>query len=95
MKTFQMNGKPEVIEFMNYDRISEKELFRQVFERLENLDEVTMGSKKIGPSEDIYECSFLGEPFTLFYDEDNGSSIYCDNLNTIHRLMKLLDTAVC
>ena len=94
MKTFQISGRPEIIGFTNYDRISEDELFQQIFKKLEGMSEVEIGSRQMGPSEDFYECSFMGEPFTLYHDMDNGSSIYCDSPDVISKLIKLLDTTI-
>lgn len=87
MRAFQMDGKPDIIEFTNYDRVPEPEIFNQVKERLEEIPGLKIGEKKIGPCEDYYPCSLFNTPFTLFYDMDYGTSIYAEDSGLIKKLI--------
>lgn len=87
MKVFQMEGKPNIIEFTNYERIPEKELFQKVFLRLKQLQGVKIGQRQTGPSEDTYQCLLGDSSFTLIYDIDYGTSIYAEDKNTVKKLI--------
>lgn len=88
MKTFQMDGRPDVIEFTNYDRIDELELFKGILSKLQNSPDVEIGKKEIGPSEDYYHCFLSGKPFMLIYDLDYGTRIWSDQPEVIDKLIK-------
>lgn len=88
MKTYQIDGKPNVLEFTNYQRISESELFQCVMETLRRKADVRIGEKQTGPSEDFYLCTLSGQPFTLLYDVDYGPSIHSKDLNVIQELQE-------
>ncbi|MEG0369259.1 MAG: hypothetical protein RR593_04575 [Hungatella sp.] len=79
MKVFRMNGKDNSLEFTNYDRIDEEELFNAVMNKLKSNQNVLIGEQKKGPSEDFYECTIGNEPFTLWHDIDFGPSIHSKN----------------
>lgn len=89
MKTYQIDGKPEVIEFANLDRIDEYELFLKVMDKLQSHPDVTVGSKQTGPSEDFYKCTFLGDSFILYYDVDYGVTIYAKEKKVRKKLIEL------
>jgi len=91
MKTYQMNGKPENLEFTNYERIDEEELFSKVYERLKENPDISIGKKQMGPSEDFYECTFSDASFTLFFDIDYGPSIYAENPEVIKELIQYFE----
>ena len=78
----QSKRRQEDIIFTNFDRVNEEFLFQHVLDVLSNTSGVVIGKKTIGPSEDFYDCSFDGEPFTLFYDGDYGVSIHCKSKST-------------
>lgn len=91
MKTYQITGRPEILEFTNYERIDEEELFSKVYERLKESPDIDMGKKQTGPSEDFYECTLSDVPFTLFYDIDYGPSIYAKSPEVIKELIQYFD----
>lgn len=88
MKTYQVTGKPNELWFTNYDRLDEEILFQQIKERLMAIPDVVIGAKKIGPSEDFYECSFAKKPFQLCFDLDYGTSIYAQDTAVLDKLTK-------
>lgn len=94
MKTYQISGKPDVLEFTNYDREDEEVLFRKIYSILENSENIVMGSKRIGPSEDFYECKIYGLPFTLIYDVDYGTSIKAAKDKTIQKLTEFFEETI-
>ena len=76
---YQSECRAEEIGFTNYERIDETEIFNTVLDKLKTIPNVTIGEKQIGPSEDYFQCVIDGEPFTLFYDVDYGTSIHSDS----------------
>nr|WP_314460709.1 hypothetical protein [uncultured Clostridium sp.] len=91
MRTYQMNGKPEILEFTNYERLDEEKLFSNVYEKLKENSDISIGEKKTGPSEDFYKCTLLGSPFTLFFDIDYGPSIYAESPEVIQKLINYFE----
>lgn len=87
MRTYQMNGRPEILEFTNYERMDEEKLFSNVYERLKENSDISIGEKQTGPSEDFYECTFSGSPFTLFFDIDYGPSVYAESPEVMQELI--------
>lgn len=92
MRTYQMNGKPEILEFTNFERIDEEKLFSNVYERLKENSDISVGEKQTGPSEDFYKCTLSGLPFTLFCDIDYGPSIYTESPEVIQKLINYFET---
>lgn len=78
----QSNNRKEDICFTNFDRIDESKVFKYIYENLKANPNVVVGKKRIGPSEDFYECTICGENFTLFYDIDGleGTTIYSESV---------------
>lgn len=91
MKTFQMDGKPEILEFTNYDREDEEILFDKIMKRLNSNPGIVIGKKQMGPSEDFYSCTLDGLPFTLCFDLDYGPHIYSENSEAIKQLIKYFE----
>lgn len=91
MKTYQLDNKPNMLGFTNYQRIDEEELFNGILSCLQDNPDVEIGVKKTGPSEDSYHCSLSGSSFTLLYDIDYGASIYCDKPDTMQELIRLFE----
>ncbi|MDE7436676.1 MAG: hypothetical protein K2N01_12775 [Lachnospiraceae bacterium] len=91
MKTFQLDGKPKILEFTNYERKEETVLFREIFSVLENEKNIEIGKKQIGPCEDFYQCKIDNAPFTLFFDVDYGTCIRAEDQKVIEKLKMLFE----
>lgn len=89
MRTFQTDERPDILEFTNYNRIDESELFKNILSKLQENPDVEIGEKEIGPSEDYYHCFLSGKPFMLIYDLDYGSRIWSDQPEVIEKLINL------
>lgn len=76
VKAYQSEIRAEEIGFTNFERLEERELFDIIMQKLKKCNNIELGKKQIGPSEDLYECKIEGHEFTLFYDIDYGTSIY-------------------
>lgn len=76
IRAYQSEIRAEEIGFTNYEGIDESELFDIVVNQLNKCDDIKIGKKQVGPSEDFYECSVGGLEFTLFNDIDYSTSIY-------------------
>lgn len=88
VKTYQVTGKPNELWFTNYDRLDEEILFQQITEKLKSIPGVVIGTKRIGPSEDLYDCAFGKNSFQLCYDLDYGTSIYAEDTAVLESLSK-------
>lgn len=88
MKVFQTSNKPNEICFTNYNRVDEEIIFQNAMEILQRNEAVVIGEKNIGPSEDYYNCSIDGKPFTLFYDVNYGASIVSDDKAAIQKIIE-------
>lgn len=91
MKTFQMDGKSEILEFTNYDREDESVLFDRIMKRLKDNPGIVIGKKRMGPSEDFYNCTMDDLSFTLCFDLDYGPHIYSENPEAIKKLIKYFE----
>lgn len=47
-----------------------------------------IGVKKLGPSEDFYDCTFCKKTFQLCYDLDYGTSVYAEDIGVLESLCK-------
>lgn len=90
MKTFQLDGKPNVLEFTNYDREDEEVVFQKIYSILEKEPSVIIGHKVTGPSEDVYDCKIDTYSFRLIYDIDYGT-VQSEKREAIERLKKVFD----
>ena len=81
-KAYQSEIRKEEVGFSNYERVDELSLFNEVFSRLNRMTNVIVGRKRIGPSEDYYDCKIDGKDFTLFYDIDYGVCVYATEETT-------------
>lgn len=79
VKAYQSEIRVEEIGFTNFDRLDERELFDIIMQKLKKCNNIELGEKQIGPSEDLYECKIEGYEFTLFYDINYGASIYASD----------------
>ena len=86
-KAYQSEIRKEEVRFSNYERVDELSLFNEVFSRLNRIPNIVVGPKKIGPSEDYYECSIDDKKFILFYDIAYGVSVYAANGATRSQLI--------
>ncbi|MEG2123155.1 MAG: hypothetical protein RRZ63_04895 [Clostridium sp.] len=91
MKIFQMDGEPRKLEFTNYERVSELQLFNQVLKKLKDNPGIVIVEKQILPSQEIYYCSISGSKFILFYDINYGPSVYVDDPDSIKNLIEYFD----
>lgn len=91
MRIFQMNGRPDLLEFTNYERVDEEILFEQILEKLQCNPNVVIGERQIGPSEDFYNCSIGKFPFTLVYDLVYGPSVHSENPEAIKKLIEYFE----
>jgi len=88
MKVFQMKNKPNEISFTNYNRVDEEIILQNALGLLQKNNNIIIGNKVTGPSEDIYNCSISQKPFTLIYDRNYGPSIVSDDQDVIKELVE-------
>lgn len=91
MKVYQSNHNKSHLYFENPNHIDEESLFDEIVGILREDANVTVGQKQIGPSEDYYKCKINGNPFTLFYDIDDGALIHTNDMNTMQELIELFE----
>lgn len=94
MKAIQLKSNSKAVEFTNYERIDEEELFEHVMSVLHKNPAVVIGEKQIGPSEDFYSCVISELPFILYYDIDYGTRICSDNPEALQKLIKYFNGIV-
>lgn len=58
-----------------------------MYELLKKNNDIVIGDKQTGPSEDIFDCSIKGKSFTLIYDIDYGTSIMSNDSETTQTLI--------
>jgi len=88
VKAFQLSDRPNHIEFVNYERESEEKILEKVLDRLRQNKEISISEKRVGPSEDIYNCELNEEQFKLLLDINYGVSIYASDESTISNLLE-------
>lgn len=91
MRTFRLSGKPNHLEFTNYERKNEKVIFHEIMSLLQKNSDIAIGDKQTGPSEDYYECTISGLSFTLMNDINYGLSIYSKESKALEMLIEYLD----
>ena len=92
MKTFQLQGEMNTLEFTNYERIAEVDLLNRILQALKDNPNMKVGEKQIGPSEDYYYCAFNENPFILYFDLNYGPSIYAKDVELISALKDYFDS---
>ncbi|MEG2354251.1 MAG: hypothetical protein RSB70_06430 [Clostridium sp.] len=91
MKVYKEKNTKDKLYFTNYNRLDEEEVFNSIMDTLKAVQTVSIGSKKVGPSEDVYECNINGVGFSLVYDIDYGGLIQSDSQEALKLLEEILN----
>lgn len=90
MNVFQLDGMNNHLYFQNIDRIEERQLCEEIVRKLSHLENIEIGDKQTGPTEDFYICKVNNQEFTLFLDITDGPFIYAEDNETIQIIKQII-----
>jgi len=93
LSTFKADGRDDLIEFRNYERIPEDDIVEEILRKLKQNEHATVPTKPLQlPYAYVFKCSYKKKPVLVICDDSYGAQMQADDSEILQEVCDYLET---